>query len=287
MDHTLQSGKISATINAAGAELCSLKNSDGLELLWQAGPAWPRHSPILFPIVGRLKNDELRHRGKTFHMTQHGFARDQTFDWRERGRASCTLDLTDNAASRQRFPFAFRLSVTYAVNDAHLGVRFEITNTGDEILPASLGGHPAFNWPLLPGLPKQAYGIHFAKDEPAPIRRLSGGLLREKPEPTPIEGNYLTLSEQLFTDDAVILDRPASHGIRYAADRGPSISVEWQGFRELGIWSKPDGAPFLCLEPWRGYASPLGFDGDFLDKPGIMKIAPGESETLSYRISVG
>ena len=287
MDHTLASGGISATIKAEGAELCSLKNAEGLELLWQAGPAWPRHSPNLFPIVGKLKNDELHHRGKTYPMTQHGFARDQTFDWRERGPKSCTLVLTDNAASRQRFPFAFRLVLTYAVDDVHLDVRFEITNTGDEILPASLGGHPAFNWPLLPGLPKESYEIHFSNDEPAPIRRLKDGLLRDKPEATPIEGKTLALSEQLFKDDAVIFDHPASSRIRYAADRGPAITMQWQGFRELGIWSKPDGAPFLCLEPWRGYASPVGFDDDFFDKPGIMKIEPGKSEILSYRISVG
>jgi galactose mutarotase-like enzyme len=287
MNHTLESGKISATVKAEGAELCSLKNSEGLELLWQAGPAWPRHSPNLFPIIGRLKNDALHHRGKTYPMTQHGFARDQTFDWRERGPKSCTLVLTDSAASHQRFPFAFRLAVIYTVDDVRLDVRFEITNTGETTLPASLGGHPAFNWPLLPGLPKESYGIHFANDEPAPIRRLKNGLLREKPEPTPIAGKTLALSEQLFKDDAVILDHPASTRIRYAADRGPAITIQWQGFRELGIWSKPDGAPFLCLEPWRGYASPVGFDGEFFDKPGIMKIEPGESEVLGYRVSVG
>ena len=287
MDHTLESGRICATIKADGAELCSLKNAEGLELLWQAGSAWPRHSPNLFPIVGRLKNDELRHQGKTYPMTQHGFARDMTFAWRERTKTSCTLELTDNAASHQRFPFAFRLTVSYAVDDVHLDVRFEVTNSGDETLPASLGGHPAFNWPLLPGLPKEAYGIHFSNEEPAPIRRLRNGLLREKPEPTPIEGEFLALSEQLFADDAVILDHPTSTGIRYAADRGPSIGLSWQGFRELGIWSKPDGAPFLCLEPWRGFASPLDFDGEFFDKPGIMKIEPGKTEVLSYRISVG
>jgi galactose mutarotase-like enzyme len=286
MDHTLASGGIRATVKAEGAELCSLKNAEGLELLWQAGSAWLRHSPNLFPIVGKLKNDELRHQGKIYPMTQHGFARDMTFAWRERTKASCTLELTDDDASRERFPFAFRLAISYAVDDVHLDVRFEILNTGDETLPASLGGHPAFNWPLLPGLPKQAYGIQFSNEEPAPIRRLKGGLLRSTPEPTPIEGKFLALSEQLFADDAIILDHPASTGIRYAADRGPSIGLHWQGFRELGIWSKPDGAPFLCIEPWRGFASPLDFDGEFFDKPGIMKIEPGKAEVLSYRISV-
>ena len=287
MDHTLDSGGICATIKAYGAELCSLKNADGLELLWQAGPAWPRHSPNLFPIVGRLKNDALRHQGKIYPMTQHGFARDTTFAWRERTKTSCTLEIADDATSRQRFPFAFGLAISYAVDDADLDVRFEVSNTGDETLPASLGGHPAFNWPLLPGLPKESYGIHFSNEEPAPIRRLKGGLLRSTPEPTPIDGKFLALSEQLFADDAVILDHPASTGIRYAADRGPSIGLHWQGFRELGIWSKPDGARFLCLEPWRGFASPLDFDGEFLDKPGIMKIEPGKTEVLGYRISVG
>src|SRR5882757_2639736 len=115
--HTLRSSGISATIKADGAELCSLRNAEGLELLWQAGPEWPRHAPLLFPIVGRLKGDELRHRGKTYAMTQHGFARDQRFDWLEREANSCKLALTDNAATRSRYPFGFRLQVTYIVKD--------------------------------------------------------------------------------------------------------------------------------------------------------------------------
>src|SRR5438132_9837417 len=107
--HTLRSGAIAAIIKADGAELCSLRNADGLELLWQAGPEWPRHSPVLFPIVGRLKNDRLHHRGKSYPMTQHGFARDQRFDWVEQEAASCRLVLADNDATRARYPFAFRL----------------------------------------------------------------------------------------------------------------------------------------------------------------------------------
>src|ERR1700733_13545356 len=125
MSHTLRSDSLSATIKADGAELCSLKSAQGLELLWQAGPAWPRHAPILFPIVGRLKNDELRHRGKIYPMTQHGFARDQRFDWAGREPRSCTLVLADTASTRSRYPFAFRLTVTYAVDKADLDVIFE------------------------------------------------------------------------------------------------------------------------------------------------------------------
>jgi galactose mutarotase-like enzyme len=94
------------------------------------------------------------------------------------------------------------------------------------------------------------------------------------------------LSERLFDDDAVILDRPASTAARYAAATGPAIEVSWQGFRELGLWSKPGGAAFLCIEPWRGFASPAEFDGEFADKPGLMLLAPGETQRLTYQIGV-
>jgi galactose mutarotase-like enzyme len=283
--HTLRSDGITAIVASDGAELISLKNQQGMELLWQAGPAWPRHAPILFPIVGRLKNDELRHRGRVFPMTQHGFARDRRFSWTERGPTSCTLVLNDDAETHARYPFAFRLDVSYKVEQAYLDVAFEVTNTGDEMLPASIGAHPAFNWPLQPDLEKQAYRLSFSNEEPESVRRLKDGLLRAMREPNPICGKTLALTEQLFEDDAIILDRPASRAVRYAADRGPAIEVCWEGFPQLGIWSKI-GAPLLCIEPWHGFASPVDFDGEFVDKPGLMQIAPGMKRILKYRIGV-
>ena len=143
--------------------------------------------------------------------------------------ASCKLVLVDTDATRARYPFAFRLEVTYSVENAGLKVAFDITNTGDETLPASIGAHPAFNWPLLPGLEKEAYALTFSDEEPAPIRRLAGGLMRAKAEPSPVRGKTLALSERLFDDDAVIIDQLASRSVRYAADRGPSIEMSWEG----------------------------------------------------------
>ncbi|MER9297346.1 aldose 1-epimerase family protein [Mesorhizobium sp. M0621] len=283
---TLHCDGISATVVGQGAELVSLRDADGTEFLWQAGPEWRRHSPVLFPIVGRLKGDQLRHRGRTYPMTQHGFARDKRFAWVQRGPGSCTLVLTDDADTRAHYPFAFRLAVTYTLERRQLGVIFDITNTGEELLPASIGAHPAFNWPLLPELAKEAYRLTFASDEPAPVRRLREGLLLQAPQPTPIEGRTLALSERLFDDDAVILDRLASTSVRYAAERGPAIEMSWQGAEEIGIWSKPGGAPFLCLEPWHGMASPVDFDGEFSDKPGVMLIPQGEKRSLSYQIGL-
>ena len=284
--HTIVGDGVTATILAHGAELCSLKTAAGLELVWQAGDVWPRHAPLLFPIVGKLKNDTLRHRGKSYPMTQHGFARDSRFEWVERGRSSCRLVLEDNAQTRARYPFAFRLAVTYALEGSDLDVSLEISNPGEAMLPVSIGGHPAFNWPLKPGLSKTSYRLVFAKEEPAPIRRLKDGLLRLQSEPSPIRDRELPLSETLFEDDAIILDKPASTSLSFTAGEGPSLEVSWAGFRELGIWSKPEGASFLCIEPWRGFASPFEFDGEFVDKPGLMHLGLNETQRLCYRIGV-
>lgn len=284
--HTLRSDGLTATIKAHGAELCSLKDGS-TEFVWQAGPEWPRHAPLLFPIVGRLAGDALRHRGKTYRMTQHGFARDSRFNWTERGERRCVLVLEDSDTTRALYPFAFRLTATYALDAAGLDLAITIANTGKETLPASFGGHPAFNWPLQAGLAKESYALTFTSAEASAVRRLDGGLLRPATEPSPVEGSVLPLSESLFTDDAVIFDRIESNAVRYAASSGPWLNMSWRGFRELGVWSKPSGAPFLCIEPWRGYASPAGFDGEFSDKPGLMHIATGAEEHLSCRIEVG
>src|SRR3569833_633500 len=284
--HTIHAGGITATIKADGAELCSLQTADGRELLWQAGPAWPRHAPWLFPIVGRVKDDQLRHQGMAYPMTQHGFARDLCFAWLEQTPESCTLQLSDSAATRAHYPFAFQLAITYRIDRQRLQAQIETANPGNERLPASFGAHPAFNWPLTPGQPKESYRLMFPLVEPAPIRRLSGGLLSDKPESSPIQGMVLPLSQGLFADDALILIDVASRSVRYEGEQGPAIELAWDGFRELGVWSKPDGAAFLCVEPWRGFASPADFDGEFADKPGLMHIAPGETETLHYRVTV-
>lgn len=285
--HSLRSRRLSATVKAHGAELCSLKDGGGVEFVWQAGPEWPRHAPLLFPIVGRLAGDELRHRGKTYRMTQHGFARDNRFAWAERSERRCALVLEDSDTTRALYPFAFRLTAIYALDDAGLDLTLTIANTGKETLPASLGGHPAFNWPLQPGLAKESYALTFTSAESSPVRRLDGGLLRPAAEPSPVKGAVLPLSASLFTDDALIFDRIESNAVRHAASTGPWLKMSWSGFRELGLWSKPSGAPFLCIEPWRGYASRAAFDGEFVDKPGLMHIAPEAEERLSFRIEVG
>ena len=283
--HQLDNGCLSAVIKADGAELCSLRGPDGVELLWQAGPVWPRHAPVLFPIVGRLKDDRLLHDGAGHRMTQHGFARDRRFTWLDHGSLACRLSLEDDHESRALYPFAFRFDITYALEGNSLVVSYLLSNPGDDVLPASLGAHPAFRWPLADGIPKDAHELEFNAGEPAPVRRLDNGLLKPETFPSPVEGRRLRLNESLFAEDALIMDHPASTSVRYTAPGAPVIEVAWVGFEQLGLWSK-DGGNFLCIEPWYGFSSPVDFDGDFADKPGLLHIAPGERRELSYRITL-
>ena len=278
--HEFGTGQVRARVLARGAELCSLRfapESDrrGAEMLWQAGPAWPRHAPVLFPIVGRLVGDTLNHAGFAGRMTQHGFARDRIFQLTDRDEAGCTFVLADDADTRAAYPFAFCFLVQYRVDGATLTV-----------LPASVGAHPAFRWPLADGIAKDAHRLVFPLDENGSVRRVAGGLLQPDAVPTPVEGRVLALRDALFGHDAIILEHPASTEVRYEAPgtRAPAITVAWSGFSTLGIWSKP--ADFVCIEPWSGFASPSEFVGEFTDKPGICLIAPGETLTRSLAITL-
>jgi galactose mutarotase-like enzyme len=283
--HDFGAAGLSASVTADGAELCWLRDATGRDYLWSAEPVWPRHAPVLFPIVGRLRDDTLIHRGRSYRLTQHGFARDRRFAWVERSATGCVLALTDDAQTRAMYPFGFRFEIRYAVSGTTLDVTYTVANTGDEILPAAMGAHPAFRWPLERGVRKDAYTLTFEADEPEPLRGVVNGLLTEADRPSPIVGRTLALNEGLFAADALILPKPASRRVRLASSDWPTLTVSWEGFSQLGLWSRA-GGDFLCIEPWCGMASPAGFTGEFTEKPWLMLISPGESRTAVHSISV-
>ncbi len=286
--HRIGGDRLRATIARKGAELQQLGDGGGREVLWQGLEPWPRHAPNLFPIVGMLAGDTLRHQGAEYTVTQHGFARDHDFTWLEATPSSARLELRDNAATRARFPFAFRFEIAYAVLGNVLEIRFVLDNPGQTTLPASFGAHPAFRWPLRRGIAKEDHVLTFSHDETAPIRRAQGGFLAAQRHANPVRNRRLALSDDLFAISAVVMDAPASQWVRYSAPGhdAPAVTVAWDsGFPNLGIWSRPDAA-LLCIEPWHGMASPAGFDGEFTAKPGLMHIPPGERRCAVHRIAI-
>ena len=284
--HRLHQDGSEAVIAPTGAELQALRLG-GADLLWTAGPLWPRHAPLLFPIVGRLKSDTLRYRGTAYAMPKHGFARDQDFAWIERTASTCTLELRDDATTRAAYPFPFRLRAAYTLKAYELRMNVELLNPGDAPLPASLGLHPAFRWPLVPGISKTSHHLVFEQEEPGPLRRLDAqGLLTPELHPTPIQGRELSLREDLFSEDALIFLEPRSRSVRFAAEGAPTLALNWEGFPHLGGWTKPDTGPaFLCIEPWEGYASPVDWDGEFAEKPGNFLLPAGA--TRHWALGIG
>ncbi|AQS87930.1 galactose mutarotase [Neoasaia chiangmaiensis NBRC 101099] len=284
--HEFGDGRLTATVTAAGAELVALDVvGDGARsLLWAGVDPWPRHSPVLFPIVGRIPDDRLPWGDREVRLKQHGFARDRVFQWVERTDDGCVLELADDEASRAIFPAAFRLRLNYRVTDGRLHVGYALHNPdGEAVLHASVGAHPAFAWPQEAGAAREAHRLIFDRAEVAPIRRVEGGLMRAEAEPTPVVGRELALSDALFEDDAVIFKPILSDSVRFVGPKGTGIEVGWQGFPELGVWTKV-GAAFLCIEPWHGYATPQGFAGDFAAKPGNIHLRPGKTWEASWTV---
>lgn len=283
----IASAALSAAIDPLGAELSSLRDTQGRELMTDADPAyWAGRAPLLFPIVGRLVGDRYRLDGGEYSLPQHGFARRQSFELVEGAPDRAVLRLSDNEETRAVYPFAFTLDAAFALDGAALRVDVTVTNRDDRPMPASFGFHPAFAWPLPYGRPREDHRIVFEKDEPAPLSAIiEGGWMAPESWPSPLDGCELRLSDALFERDALVWDSLESQSVRYDGGDGPGLDIAFAGMPKLGIWTKP-GARFVCVEPWHGIADPVGFDGEIWDKPGILRFEPGEARTFSMQVTL-
>jgi galactose mutarotase-like enzyme len=271
---SLASQQISARINPHGAQLSVLRDTAGRDLLWNGDPAvWSGRAPILFPIVGALAGGAYRLGSGTYVLSRHGFARGKVFKVIEANAAAALFRLNADESTQAVYPFEFELDIQFEIRESTLVVTALVRNNGDHDMPASIGFHPAFRWPLSEGDAKSGHFIEFEVDEPAPIRRLNGqGLLTSTRHATPVRGRRLALDEALFKDDAVIFDEARSRSVIYGTENAARIRVHFPDAPYLGIWSKP--GDFICIEPWHGVADPNGYRGDFREKPGIFNVAP-------------
>jgi galactose mutarotase-like enzyme len=284
---TIGSTGLSATVDPLGAQLSSLRDADGRQLQWQGNPAvWAGRAPILFPIVGMLVGGQYRTGGQTFSLPRHGFARVRRFALTAAGSASATFRLSADAQTLAVYPFQFALDVCFTVQDRTVSVTSWIRNNGDRDMPASLGYHPAFAWPLPYGQDRGTHFIEFEADEPAPMRVLdSNGLLKPQPLATVIQNRRLALRDELFSADALIFDQIMSRRVTYGSEVGPRIAISFPGIPYLGVWTKP-GANFICIEPWQGVTDTEGFNGELQDKPGALIIPPGKAVAVAMEITL-
>ena len=274
-------------VNPLGAQLSILRDRNGLDWLWDGDPSiWAGRAPILFPTVGEVAGGSYRLGAKSYRLGRHGFARGKLFEVVTAAATHATFRLKADAATLDVYPFQFELDVRFEVSGPKLSVSASVRNLGSANMPASVGFHPAFRWPLPFGRARTAHCIEFEHEEPAPIRRLNSvGLLAPAPHPTPVVGKRLMLEDSLFQTDVVIFDEFRSRKLTYGAQDGPHLEVAYPDATYLGIWTKP-GAPFVCIEPWRGIADPEGFAGDFTTKPGVFSVAPGGTESITMTVTL-
>jgi galactose mutarotase-like enzyme len=277
-----------ASINPLGAELWSLKDAEGRQLMTDADPRfWTGHAPILFPIVGGLVNNCYRLGNRTYNMPKHGFARHSLFQIVYVTKSIARFRLEATKTSHDIYPFEFRLDLDFKLTGSALSIVAIITNFDNLAMPFSFGYHPAFAWPLPYGRLAGEHRVAFEKKEVAPIRRLdpSSGLLTPTLHASPVNGYDYWPSFTDFSADALIWDAMASRSLRFGVPGLPNLRIDYPDLPMLGIWQKPGGR-YLCIEPWAGLADPLGFEVDFYKKPGILVLQPGKKELFRMIISL-
>ena len=281
-EQQITNGKLTVSCKTAGAELTSILDASGTEYLWGAGTAWPRHAPVLFPVVGRLKEDSYSVEGRQYRMTQHGIARDQEFRLTESDEKKLVYELKDGEESKKTYPFAFSLRISYELEDYELTVGYEVSNPGKEKMYFSIGAHPGFRCPLLPGEKFTDYCLRFEKYSILQTV-LHGGLRGKETRLVPLDEKKLQLSETLFDNDALVFENSQINEISLLSKKsGRGVSIVCEGWPYFGVWSKKSNTEFICLEPWYGVADHVDSNQQFTDKEGMIALDPGRTFSCSF-----
>ena len=271
---------LTATINSFGAELCSLKDNQNDEYIWEGNPDfWGKHSPVLFPIVGTLKNNSYQYNDKEYHLHRHGFARDTAFQLIDKKADRATFSIKSSEETLKVYPFKFELQITYSLDNANLNIQYQVVNKGEFKMPFSIGAHPAF---ALPGN-FENYTIEFEKEESLKYYPLENDLISNKTKPLELHNKQVTLNYPLFENDALIFKTLESNSVTILENSKPKLRVHFNDFPSLGIWTKMN-APFLCIEPWFGYSDTSESSGNLFEKEGIQILE--ENETFSSEFSI-
>lgn len=289
VQHRIENDRLRVVVADYGAELMEIQDKQGgRSVLWKGDPAhWARRAPLLFPCVGAHCHGQYQHLGQVYPMPRHGFARDMDFVCTYKSDYEVTHVLTDNASTREYYPFHFKLEVTHRLEEESLVVIWRVENTGDGEMPFTIGGHPAFALDEEAG--KEGYILDF------PGRQELKYLLIDPTEghPNPrdvhlmsLQDGCYSLDDDFFAEDARIFDGAQfDEVILRKKDGTPLVALSAPGFPNFGIWSKPE-APFICLEPWIGRTDDVGFSGELTEKPGVLVADPGDVLRAAYTIVV-
>ncbi len=280
---TISNLNLKAQINTFGAELVSLQKVEtNEEFIWEGNPEfWGKHSPVLFPIVGTLRNNSFLYDNEPYNLSRHGFAREQDFQIKSQSEQSITFSLLSNEATKLVYPFDFELLINYHLVDISLKITYTVKNIGKEMLPFSIGGHPAFS--LKEDFTK--YSLKFETSENLKSYRLIDELVSNRFDEIQLKEKNLPLSYSLFENDALIIKEMQSKSITILKGNIPILKFDFVDFPNFGIWTKV-GAPFICLEPWVGYSDTTENSGNIIEKEGIQLLERNSEKKYTFSISI-
>jgi galactose mutarotase-like enzyme len=282
----LENEKLRAVISPKGAELQSLIDKEtGLEYMWSGDPTfWSKHSPILFPIVGALKDDTYFYKDKPYHLPRHGFARERTFLKDQLSMTEAVYSLSHDVDTLAVYPFAFLLKLRYQLKDNSLTCTYEVSNTGYDELLFSVGAHPAFAVPMVNESVYTDYYLQFNTTEELYRWKLERGLIADHAEPLLTQNDRLPLSHELFYEDAIVLKNMQSNNITIGCTKHDhGIHFNFENFPFFGIWASKD-ANFVCLEPWCGVADSIHHNQQLTNKEGIITLAPNANWQHNWNV---
>lgn len=280
---TIENTQFSAAIRVRGAELASLKsNATEREFIWQADPhVWGGSAPILFPIVGKLKNETTRINGTSYEIPKHGLLRNREATVIEHGPTHAVFQFGSDNQTLERFPFPFIFKATFRLIEKGISIDYEITNNGTETMLFSVGSHPAFALDLERHALSD-YSIGFSEPETLDLYGFVDGFLGALEEKHLTEESSLRLRESMFHENALIFQNIKSRTIRL---NPAGIEVDIRNHPHLGIWQVP-GAPYICIEPWHSFDDSADSDGIFENKPGILLLPTGETFETGYSVRI-
>lgn len=283
MTSSLVSDVLRVSFQHKGAELCSVKDLAGTEYIWQAKPEiWPRHAPVLFPIVGKLRDNRYTYEGHDYSLSQHGFARDCEFTLVEHAATQCIFELNSDLASKTNYPFDFNLRIAYSLQGNQLRTSYEISNRGQTTLPFSIGAHPGFNCPLTKDERFEDYYLQLEASR-FEVRALSEGLRAADTKQLNLKDGRLALNTQLFEQDALVFENSQIQNIQLCSTKSTrKITLSCENWPYFGIWTKKGCREFICLEPWYGIADVANSDHNLLSKEGILHLAAGKSFACAF-----
>ena len=277
---------ISAIFSPKGAELQSLRHTrKNIEYIWSGNPSfWGKHSPVLFPIVGGLKDDTYYFEGKEYRLSRHGFARDREFSYEKLSETEVSFTLSHDEETLKNYPFEFTLNLRYRISGSTLTCTCSVHNPSERLMLFSFGNHPAFATPSTDGLSYADYYLQFNLDNQLIYHKISHDLIDDETVTKTLEDNSLPLSHELFYEDALVFKTLKSNCVSLKNTINPhGINYHFNDFPYFGIWAAKD-ADFVCLEAWCGIADGIGHNKELKDKEGIIKLAAGDSWQRNWSV---